>query len=274
MDSSQTVTRFVGICQICEGQFKLDAQALMVHHGYKRPGGGYIVGDCAAVGHPAYEQSCERLKLYIVGMRAALATAQARKCALESGEVSELTVESRYRRGYAAETRTHKVGDVEWLRVLESAIGKQTQLVRWLTDDIKRCEARVAAWKAQPLRTVEELRATERASAQEAQAAKLAKRQAKLDAKIKGYQTRIDAACRRKTTSTLADIFESAPAKLREIVGWNELTAAQALALLERDHVWRAFELEPGAPSNQVTLSKMSWPALHGLPRFPWPAGL
>ena len=64
-----TVTRYVGKCPICEGDFKLTTDAIhgnfgdgqkMVHHGYQRPGDGSgIIGDCYAVGRPAYEESCD-----------------------------------------------------------------------------------------------------------------------------------------------------------------------------------------------------------------------
>ena len=37
-------------CQVCERQQATDASR-MVHHGYRRPGWGSIVGDCFGVGH-------------------------------------------------------------------------------------------------------------------------------------------------------------------------------------------------------------------------------
>lgn len=41
-------TRYIGNCQICEGEQKLH-DGRMVHHGYKRPGDGQIDGDCPGV---------------------------------------------------------------------------------------------------------------------------------------------------------------------------------------------------------------------------------
>src|SRR5262245_23090079 len=72
--SMTNVTRYVGFCPICEGDFKLVPKAgrisgdkvsehALVHHGYRRPGTGSIHVDCFAVGWLPYELSkevCER----------------------------------------------------------------------------------------------------------------------------------------------------------------------------------------------------------------------
>ena len=60
----KTALRHLGCCQICEGEFKL-AGGLMVHHGYKRPGYGHIVGDCMGVNELPYEKSAEVCKRYL-----------------------------------------------------------------------------------------------------------------------------------------------------------------------------------------------------------------
>lgn len=41
-------------CQICERQQALTGAGVMGHHGYKRPGVGFIFGDCMGVGHKPY----------------------------------------------------------------------------------------------------------------------------------------------------------------------------------------------------------------------------
>src|SRR5271157_5749029 len=63
-----SVTRYIGNCQICEGDQKLH-DGLMVHHGYRRPGTGYIVGDCPGVGEVPYEVSCELRKAYLAALQ-------------------------------------------------------------------------------------------------------------------------------------------------------------------------------------------------------------
>jgi hypothetical protein len=54
-------TKTSGTCQACFGSFALKGEK-MVHHGYKRPGVGYIVGDCWGVGHLPYELDVEVTK--------------------------------------------------------------------------------------------------------------------------------------------------------------------------------------------------------------------
>lgn len=55
----------VGSCAICQRLQKLERKRTksglptMVHHGYRRPGVGYILGDCFGVGYPPYELSAE-----------------------------------------------------------------------------------------------------------------------------------------------------------------------------------------------------------------------
>lgn len=41
-------------CQVCERQQCVDSRGVMVHHGYTRPGDGWIHGDCFGVGHKPY----------------------------------------------------------------------------------------------------------------------------------------------------------------------------------------------------------------------------
>lgn len=52
----ETSTRFVGWCPICEHDVKVRGGAL-VHHGYRRPGVGYIIGDCYGAQKLPYEVS-------------------------------------------------------------------------------------------------------------------------------------------------------------------------------------------------------------------------
>jgi hypothetical protein len=53
-----------GTCQACFGSFALKG-GRMVHHGYKRPGVGYLLGSCKGVGHEPYEVSCEITKVWL-----------------------------------------------------------------------------------------------------------------------------------------------------------------------------------------------------------------
>lgn len=62
-----------GECQVCARKQCLTGGGALVHHGYRRPGYGSIVGDCFGVGHLPYPKTDEleletsRLKGQIAG---------------------------------------------------------------------------------------------------------------------------------------------------------------------------------------------------------------
>jgi len=54
-----------GTCPVCFGDYVVYGKSpRMVHHGYERPGIGYIVGDCHGVDFPPFEVSCEGTKSF------------------------------------------------------------------------------------------------------------------------------------------------------------------------------------------------------------------
>lgn len=54
-----------GSCPVCFGDYVVYGKSpRMVHHGYERPGIGYIVGDCHGVDFPPFEVSCEGTKSF------------------------------------------------------------------------------------------------------------------------------------------------------------------------------------------------------------------
>lgn len=98
----------------------------------------------------------------------------------------------------------------------------------------------VARWVASPLRTLEEVEAPKR----DAKAAAKLKReqdyQTKTEGKIASYRKRLEVARRNRTTSTIADIFESAPRQL----GDRGLTRAQAYEAIGHADLFAAFGLD------------------------------
>jgi hypothetical protein len=67
-----------GSCQGCFKQQKT-RDGRLVLHGYKRPGHGYIIGNCWGHGYAPFEVSCERTKEFIAkALKPALASAQER----------------------------------------------------------------------------------------------------------------------------------------------------------------------------------------------------
>lgn len=136
-----------------------------------------------------------------------------------------------------------------WIRLFDSFYSNLGRECDALSREVARLDAMIAAWTAKPLRTVDEVegpKADERAAKK---AAKAAEQAAKLAAKVVSYQTRLATAVRRKTASTIADIFESAPRQLTDMTG-GPATRADAFALLDRTAIFQAFGLDPAQPDS------------------------
>jgi hypothetical protein len=58
-------------CQICECQQAVEANGCIGHHGYKRPGCGFIEGDCFGVDHKPYPET-DALQRYQTALEAHL----------------------------------------------------------------------------------------------------------------------------------------------------------------------------------------------------------
>jgi hypothetical protein len=139
------VARYVGSCQICEGNFKLTPHETLVHHGYKRPGIGNIVGDCPGVDYPPYEKSCDYLKSWTKGIEAELRATRAFLGKLERGEVHQLYVEREY--GKPVEPITPRsVPDWEWKHALKRRISEVKHAVSFLDTELDRCARRISGW--------------------------------------------------------------------------------------------------------------------------------
>lgn len=242
------VTRYVGVCQICEAEHRLTTDAFpslgvygtehkVVHHGYQRPGDGQIHGDCDGVGEVPFEVSCEATKRYRAAIAVRRELSAARLGQLRRGVVAELHVPS-WRRGEPA--KVVRVGDVTWSLELSNKIGEVEREIRGADAEIARLDAMVARWVASPLRTVEEHEAPKR----DAKAAAKLKREqdylARTEAKIASYVKRLATARKNHTTSTIADIFESAPRQL----GDRGLTRAQAYEAIGHADLFAAFGLD------------------------------
>lgn len=197
--TNETSTRWLGECQICEKEHKLaDAASMgdlvLVHHGYRRPGHGSIVGDCPGVGYLAYEQSCARLKDYRTNLEFRLAGARGRIVVLREGGAERVSRMWRQPDGrQKLETlEKHAADPVEWAQAVRHSISCLESEVRQLEGEIRRVEARVARWAVKPLRSVEEairhedgqraIRAAARAEARAARETKAAATRARQQA--------------------------------------------------------------------------------------------
>ena len=197
----EIATRYVGNCQACEGDFKLysvvsgepkDDDLRMVHHGYQRPGHGYIVGDCPGVGEKPYERSKERVERMLSGAKRSLQEARERLLAMQAGEVRTLT-ELDWRGKRLVEYVVGVTDPREWRSALDRAISQTEHRIRELdTATIPRLSRRVEQWRLRPVRTIEEevqkaaavkaVREEEKAKKREAKMAKEAATQARKQA--------------------------------------------------------------------------------------------
>jgi hypothetical protein len=173
----ETATRFLGHCQICEQEQKLH-DGKLVHHGYKRPGWGSIVGDCYGVHAVSYEVSCELTKKYLATIILPhVANVKENLAELKSGKVTHFTEASSWRG-----STDYAVGVSElyvWTRALESRIHAVEWDLRQLASEVARLEKLIANWKLTTIKTIKE-RVEEERQAKAARAAdRLAARQAK-----------------------------------------------------------------------------------------------
>jgi hypothetical protein len=127
-----------------------------------------------------------------------------------------------------------------WADVLHSSIVQTRGFLDAWTKEQRRMEQLIAEWRLQPLRTFEEEIQRQEQTRSEREMARNVARDAKITAEVVKIRKRIDAAVRNKRSSTLADIFASH--KLRDLSGYR-LSQDDALALLERDQIWRALGL-------------------------------
>lgn len=266
-------TRYLGFCPCCEGTFKVRDGSL-VHHGYRRPGCGYIFGDCYGALKTPHETSPETAKGYLAVVTDMLAETKVKLAELPT--LTELRVTNHRGETKVVEKTLRPEGGFDWgnrkaaLALLEKCEAwerayrdREWQLKRQergLTEDVARMTAHVETWEAKELTTVEEesVKAAELKDARETK--KREAREAKLAKAVESYQKRIDSAVRNRNSATLADIWESIQRKLRDIE--PSLSKANALAMVERDEVWSAFGLKGLTLSNWKEPNKPEEPVL------------
>lgn len=87
-------------CQACAQQQAIDRSNRMMHHGYQRPGHGYIEGDCIGVGELPYQLSCDVTKRWLSELETRVASWQENLSALESDTVDVMTVVTKISHGH------------------------------------------------------------------------------------------------------------------------------------------------------------------------------
>jgi len=266
-------TRFIGFCAACERRIKVRDKRL-VHHGYERPGHGYIVGDCYGVDRAPHELSDAVAVGFLTQViQPTLRHWEARATFLGEEPHQPPTLdfaltdpENRWgpAKGPLGNVKTapRTFAQMSSNRELDPALyaaGYSTNRHLWNgilkqerskalahLADLKREETRlttlISTWKLLPLETVEEEMAQKR-EAKAARETKLAtERDAKLAAALDSLLKRIDSAVKNRNPHSLEDLFENGYRKPREVSKYT-LSRQEILRRLDRDHVWRAFGL-------------------------------
>lgn len=235
-------TRHIGFCCVCAKDFKVRGNKL-VHHGYKRPGHGFIVGDCMGALETPHELSPELAKKYQGMIRRAIKSIL--KGAVEHSVRTEITLTKREwdreAKKWADNSYTITSESCEWdfnFRRIERSI-KQNYAAH--NAELDRITELVDTWELKTLTTREEDKAVKQDAKKVREAKKVQAKQDKVNTQAAKYQKRIDSALKTKNSNTLAEIWESCQSKFRDID--SSLTKAECITLLERDEVWAAFGL-------------------------------
>lgn len=144
------VTRTAGTCPICMGIYKVRGGKL-VHHGYQRPGHGYIVGDCFGVHWPPYESShavCDAYKKMLVKWTEA---SRERIAYLEARKPDHLTSQN-----WRKQDVSYPRGTAEYEQIRSSSIRREEQQIGMMRHDDARMNELIKAWKEKPLLEIDE----------------------------------------------------------------------------------------------------------------------
>lgn len=138
-----------GTCGACESNVKRDGRGRMVHHGYERPGYGYIVGDCVGVGLLPFELSPEGAVEVEKIMASRLRGQKEGLANLVGGRVTRFTD----RRGRPPNEKEIVIepGHPEWDYRLRSAIANTEATIKHIERDLARVQQRIRGWKCAPL---------------------------------------------------------------------------------------------------------------------------
>lgn len=172
------VTRYLGICGVCEGEFKLTSREAdpspmsdsfrLVHHGYKRPGHGHIVGDCLAVGMAPYQVSLDATHKYLLIVEHRERDTRSYLERLEGGHVRsfekmENSYEVKYRGAQPIYRTVTEVDGWDFKDILRSKINFAKGELNYLEREIGRMNNLIHNWARRPVRTIDESLAEKRA---------------------------------------------------------------------------------------------------------------
>lgn len=145
-----------GTCPACSGNFKLTPRTKhgkdktmpgMILHGYKRPGTGYVHGNCFGQDWPPFELSKEGTVAFIDELEEMRITIVAKVDRLERGDVDFL--EDPYQQNRLL--KKNEADPRAWERALKSAVEKNKTSLSMIDMELQRLHRMADAWKPEPL---------------------------------------------------------------------------------------------------------------------------
>ncbi len=146
-----------GTCPCCFGNFKLvprtkkgkdKAMPGMTLHGYKRPGTGFIEGNCYGQDWPPFELSPEGTESWVDFMEKLLRKAKDRLAELERGEVDWFIEQN----GLGGKVlRKSEMHPRDWEKLYHHRQKDQEEKVKRISEEIDRLKKRISEWKPEAL---------------------------------------------------------------------------------------------------------------------------
>lgn len=264
----ETVTRFVGNCQWCEGDFKLFTvkpgattiahdDLRMVHHGYKRPGHGSIVGDCPGVSELPYERSKALVEQLLGGAEVHLAQHREHLRLLKAGKIDRIT-----RQEWSYDTRggtkpklyvQAEVEDWQWRDVLDKETRETERAVDFWNSQVTHFQKRVSNWKLVPARSFEEIAEVEREKRADRDL-RVAEKRAARDAKIAATKAKqADLIARREA------IAKDLAVKFQSLADAGDVKGGHALARKQKNRMNWLWVDKLGVNAALVKLGLAKW---------------
>lgn len=81
---------FIGTCQWCFGEYKVNPRGEMVLHGYSRPGYGHTVGNCQGYAHQPFEYAHDLTEVRIAELKAGIARNERHLAKIDAGEIKQI----------------------------------------------------------------------------------------------------------------------------------------------------------------------------------------
>jgi len=156
LEAMATKTRHIGTCAYC-GQSVKCPRGKLAHHGYRRPGYGYIEGSCPGTHHEPYEVSPKTAELGVNQYNHEVDSLKNRL--REHAKATEITLKGP--RSYSKERVVQK-GDDDWEHVHRAVENRIEGDLKQAERLLKHYEKLVRDWKPAKTKTVEEEEAKKR----------------------------------------------------------------------------------------------------------------